>query len=308
MKWKTPTKHHPGKVRCRLRRPEGWHELEGRAERECREGHCGGEARTAATRELMPVRRPLGKDLTGGRLGSFLADRLFSNSRLPRTKENKRKAQAWGWNQNEPPQAHGWAHATPTPERMLARGLARRDWREFNERRDRSGWPAGRGWPGIPGTGEAHGGRVCTAKGMAEGSDLACEGRAAKRRPPEAVTAPRNNCARADGAATAQASLRASGRRAGSGVCTPGLRLLTQNAPPRAPEFPLPAPAILLAVRRGCILSVTLNVTPRSHMFPKASRSRASPSGCLCGAERGSKTLHLTPPKSPFPLRQSLWL
>lgn len=62
----------------------------------------------------------------------------------------------------------------------------------------------------------------------------------------EAVTAPRNNCALADGAAPAQASLRASGRRAGSGVCTPGLRLLTQNTPPRAPEIPLPAPAIPL--------------------------------------------------------------
>jgi hypothetical protein len=48
-------------------------------------------------------------------------------------------------------------------------------------------------------------------------------------------------------AATAQTSLRASGRRAGSGVCTPELRLLTQTAPPLASEIPLPNPAIRLA-------------------------------------------------------------
>ena len=61
MKWKIPTKHHSGKDRCRLRRQEERHELEGRAERECGGAHCGGEARTGATRKLMPVRRPLGK-------------------------------------------------------------------------------------------------------------------------------------------------------------------------------------------------------------------------------------------------------
>ena len=36
----TLTKHDWGKVRCRLRRPEERHELEGRAERECGVAHC----------------------------------------------------------------------------------------------------------------------------------------------------------------------------------------------------------------------------------------------------------------------------
>ena len=151
----------------------------------------------------------------------------------------------------------GWAHCHPhtgadASPRPWVEGLER-----ACERKDWSDRPAGRGWPDRDRG--AHGGRVCTAKGMAEGSDLACEGRAAKRRPPEAVTAPRNNPARADGAAPAQASLRASGRRAGSGVCTPGLRLLIQIAPPHAPEMPLPAPAIPLAVWSGCILSGNVN-------------------------------------------------
>ena len=80
-------------------------------------------------------------------------------------------------------------HATPTPERLPARGLARRDWREFNERKDWSDWPAGRGWPGIPRGRRAHGGRVCTAKGAAGGLDdvariRAAEGRPEDQRPP----------------------------------------------------------------------------------------------------------------------------
>jgi hypothetical protein len=57
--------HHRGNVWDRLRRPEGWHELEGRAERECGEVHCDDRS----TRKLMPVRRPLGTNLTNGKLG-----------------------------------------------------------------------------------------------------------------------------------------------------------------------------------------------------------------------------------------------
>ena len=146
---------------------------------------------------------------------------------------------------------HTGADASPRPG---AEGLERAT---ANARTGAAGRP---GAADPIGTGEAHGGRVSTAKGMAEGSDLACEGRAARRRPPEAVTAPRNNPARADGAAPAQASLRAGGRRAGSGVCIPGLRLLTQNAPPRAPEIPLPLRQSLwlqYALQRVCPCAIS---------------------------------------------------
>ena len=160
-------------------------------------------------------------------------------------------------------------HATTTPERMPARGLARRDWREFNERKDWSGWPSGRGWPGIPGQGSA---RRAGLHGEGSGWRPARCGevkRAAEGRPERLATAPRNKPARADGAtsalgdsahtAIAQPSPK-SRCRDGSGLCIPTLRLLAQTAPPRAPEIPLPAPAIPLAVRKGYYLSVTLNM------------------------------------------------
>ena len=52
----------------------------------------------------------------------------------------------------------------------------------------------------------ARGGRVCTAKGAAGGLDDVARIRAAEGRPECPATAPRNNCARADGATPATAS------------------------------------------------------------------------------------------------------
>jgi hypothetical protein len=53
--------------------------------------------------------------------------------------------------------------------------------------------------------------------------------------------------------------------------------------------------------RTGC------SITPRSHMFPTASRSRDSPPGCLCGAERkvdddSSNSTKITLPAPTIPL------
>ena len=126
-------------------------------------------------------------------------------------------------------------HATTTPERMPARGLARRDWREFNERKDWSGWPSGRGWPGIPRDRGARGGRVCTAKGAAGGLDDVASIRAAEGRPERLATAPRNKPARADGAA---------GRERGLHPRTPFAD--SKRSTPR-PRNPPPAPAVPLA-------------------------------------------------------------
>ena len=155
---------------------------------------------------------------------------------------------------------HAGADASPRPgAEGLERGIERKDW---------SGWPSGRGWPGIPRDRGARGGRVCTAKGAAGGLHDVASIRAAEGRPERLATAPRNKSARADGAtsalgdsahtAIAQPSPK-SRCRDGSGLCIPTLRLLAQTAPPRAPEIPLPAPAIPLTVRKGYYLSVTLN-------------------------------------------------
>jgi hypothetical protein len=58
--------------------------------------------------------------------------------------------------------------------------------------------------------------------------------------------------------------------------------------------------------RTGC------SITPRSHMFPTARRSRDSPPGCICGAERrfhltacNVKMRHLTP-NTPDPKYRTL--
>jgi len=71
MKRETLTKHHWEKsaVACGGRRPEERHELEGRAERECGEAHCG-VRNERSTRKLMPIRRPPKHFLTNGKLGS----------------------------------------------------------------------------------------------------------------------------------------------------------------------------------------------------------------------------------------------
>jgi hypothetical protein len=142
---------------------------------------------------------------------------------------------------------------------MPARGLGWKDRRELANGRDWNPWPAGRGWP-DKGTEEAHGGRVSTAKGAAGGLDdvAKCneplrEGRKTSNRPAKQPRASgrRDTCH--------CEPKRASRWRDGSGLCIPKLRLLIPIAPPHAPKIPLPAPAIPLAVRRGCILSVTLN-------------------------------------------------
>jgi hypothetical protein len=155
--------------------------------------------------------------------------------------------------QNKSPQVHGWAHATPTPERMPARGLGWKDRRELANGRDWNPWPAGRGWP-DKGTEEAHGGRVSTAKGAAGGLDdvAKCneplrEGRKTSDRPAKQPRASgrRDTCH--------CEPKRASRWRDGSGLCIPKLRLLIPIAPPHAPKIPLPAPAIPLAVWRGLL-------------------------------------------------------
>jgi hypothetical protein len=118
MKWKIPTKHHSGKVRCRLRRPEDWHELEGRAERECGGAHCGGEARTGATRKLMPVRRPLGKgsDRREAGICARITVGTLHGVDFRNRDEKKKRTDSAGVGvstQNKSPQVHGWAHCHP---------------------------------------------------------------------------------------------------------------------------------------------------------------------------------------------------
>jgi hypothetical protein len=73
---------------------------------------------------------------------------------LPQKEETNPERRCGGGTQNKSPQVQGWAHATPTPERMPARGRARRDWRELaNARTGAAGRPGAAG-PVFPGTGE----------------------------------------------------------------------------------------------------------------------------------------------------------
>jgi hypothetical protein len=157
---------------------------------------------------------------------------------------------------------------------MPARGLGWKDRRELANGRDWNPWPAGRGWP-DKGTEEAHGGRVSTAKGAAGGLDdvAKCneplrEGRKTSDRPAKQPRASgrRDTCH--------CEPKRASRWRDGSGLCIPKLRLLIPIAPPHAPKIPLPAPASPLVVRRGCILSVTLNISCSRSIFGVDTPSR----------------------------------
>lgn len=101
------------------------------------------------TRNTLPHRRPPKHFLTIGKLGSCPneGERWFTGfaSDPPTNLENTLSAGVGVAPKINHRQVHGWRHATPTPERMPARGMGWNDRREWNERREWNSMPAGRG-------------------------------------------------------------------------------------------------------------------------------------------------------------------
>ena len=144
--------------------------------------------------------RPL-KNVTDHREAGFCArmkDKDNSRGLLPSLRKNFgiTLAQAWGWH---PKLIHRRCkvrrHATPTPERMPARGMGWRDWREWNERRDLEPH-AVRARLTRQGQEKRTARRVCTAKGVADGSDFGVRGYEPPTATIEAATAPLKTPAR----------------------------------------------------------------------------------------------------------------